>query len=285
MPSGRAMLLYGPPGNGKTSVAFALAHVFRQCLYVPYCLEVDNQIIKVFDPMIHSESAGLMGDDGDQRRSKLLRDNTDRRWLRCRRPVAITGGELTLDMLDLAYNEAAKIYEAPLQMKASGGLVVIDDFGRQRVAPEQVLNRWIVPLEKNFDFLILRSGRKFKVPFDGLVIFSTNKSPGELMDPAMLRRIPYNYLLDQPSHEEYDRIFESACQRFGLTYNPEIVVALMNQFYGVNGLPLARYHPGFILEHVIAHCRYTGEPPKLARDIVLAAADHLYTKKPKATAA
>ena len=284
--SGRALLLYGPPGNGKTSIAFALAHCFRQCVYVPYCLEVDGQIVKVFDPMVHSESVGLEGaETGDNRRSKLLRDDTDRRWLRCRRPVAITGGELTLDMLDLAYNGTANVYEAPLQMKASGGLVVIDDFGRQRCKPEQVLNRWIVPLEKGFDFLTLQSGKKFKVPFDGLVIFSTNMSPTELMDPAMLRRIPYNFLLDRPMPEEYDRIFETTCQRFGLDYNAEIVVSLMSEFYGVNGLPLARYHPSFILEHVIAHCRYTGEPPSLERDIVLAAADHLYTKKPKTAVA
>ncbi|MEM7226764.1 MAG: hypothetical protein AAF495_27580 [Pseudomonadota bacterium] len=284
--SGRAMLLYGPPGNGKTSIAFALAHCFRQCVYVPYCIEVDGQIIKVYDPMVHSEALAVDEIElEDPRRSKVLRDDTDRRWLRCRRPVAITGGELTLDMLDLAFNDAAKTYEAPLQMKASGGLVVIDDFGRQRVQPEQVLNRWIVPLEKGFDFLTLQSGRKFKVPFDGLVIFSTNMSPNELMDPAMLRRIPYNFLLDRPMPDEYDRIFETTCQRFGLEYSPDVVVSLMSEFYGVNGLPLARYHPNFILDHVIAHCRYTGEPPRLERDIVLAAAEHLYTKKPQAAVA
>ena len=284
--SGRAMLLYGPPGNGKSSIAFALAHCYRQCIYLPYCIEVDGQIIKVHDPMIHSEALGAEESAaGDQPRSKLLRDDTDRRWLRCRRPVAITGGELTLDMLDLTYNETAKTYEAPLQMKASGGLVVIDDFGRQRVKPEQVLNRWIVPLEKRFDFLTLKSGKKFKVPFDGLVIFSTNKNPNELMDPAMLRRIPYNFLLDRPKPDEYDRIFETTCQRFGLEYNPDVVVSLMSEFYGVNGLPLARYHPAFILDHVVAHCRYTGEPPSLERDIVLAAADHLYTKQPVSTKA
>ncbi len=192
--SGRSILLYGPPGNGKTSVAERIGSIFNDTIYIPYCFEVEGQIIKVFDPGIHKRIERKT--DGA---ATLRRQDFDQRWVPCRRPFIVTGGELTLEMLDLSFNALAKFYEAPLHIKALGGIFTIDDFGRQLVSPEALLNRWIVPLESRVEYLKLHTGKSFSLPFDELVVFSTNLAPRDLMDPAFLRRIPYKLEIGGPT--------------------------------------------------------------------------------------
>lgn len=277
---GRALLLYGSPGNGKTSIALALARSFQQFIYVPYCIEVSGQIINIYDPEIHTEvDVEPESTDPASTRSKLRRSMADHRWVRCRRPIAVTGGELTLEMLDLNFNEFSKFYEAPLQVKATGGVFVIDDFGRQMATPEQVLNRWVVPLERGFDYLTLHTGKKFPIRFDGLVIFSTNLPPKKLLDAAMMRRIPYNFLIGAPNKEDYIKIFDQACISAGVKNIPEIMPFLMDEVYGKGKLPMARYQPRFIIEHVVSKCRYQGEPAKLTVELVKEATEHLYIQE------
>jgi len=185
--SGRSILLYGAPGNGKSSIAERIGRLFTDIIYIPYCIEVEGQIIKIFDGTVHEE----IKRQSSGREIEIRGDDFDRRWVPCRRPLIITGGELTLEMLDLKYNEVANFYEAPLHIKSLGGIFVIDDFGRQFVKPEALLNRWIIPLEERIDYMTLQTGATFSLPFDELIVFSTNLTPDDLMDPAFLRRIPY----------------------------------------------------------------------------------------------
>ena len=280
MNSGRALLLYGAPGNGKTSIAVALSQSFQQSIYVPYCIEVDGQVIKIFDPAIHSEivSPGESDAKSDSK-SRIRLGGDDRRWLRCRRPISIVGGELTLDMLELRFSAYSRFYEAPFHIKANGGIFVIDDFGRQIDRPEKILNRWTLPLESKVDYLMLHTGKKFAICFDGLVIFSTNITPSKIMDSAMMRRIPYNFLIDGPARDEYFKIFERVCTTHEIQFSPEIVSLLLDEVYASRDLAMARYHPRFIVEHVIARCRFQGRAASLERDLVLEAADHLTTKQ------
>ena len=262
--SGRAILIYGAAGNGKTSIAEALAGAFEQPVYVPYCIEADGQIIKIFDPSVHTPFPTAADEnDGNGHPIFLPQMEHDPRWVRCRRPYLITGGELTLEMLDLAFDPHSKYYEAPLQVKAIGGVFVIDDFGRQRVRPHELLNRWIYPLERKLDYLTLHTGKKFAVLFDQLVIFATNFPPEELMDPAQLRRVHYKMKINPPSAEEYRDIFQRICASYGLEFSEDIIAHLLNTFYIKHKVPFAGFHPKFIAEHVIAACNYLGTPPRI----------------------
>lgn len=267
--SGKAILLYGFSGNGKTSVAEAIGDTFNQTIYIPHAIEVDGQIIKVFDPSVHkviSSQPDPRG--GDQNPIYLPKTSFDPRWVRCSRPVIISGGELTLDMLDLEFDALTKSYEAPLQVKATGGVYVIDDFGRQLVRPHDLLNRWIIPLERKLDYLTLHTGKKFDIPFDELVIFSTNISPGDLMDTAFLRRIHYKLRMDPPSEEDYKAIFRRICEFHHLEISEDMLSHLLHRFYYQNKVPLAAFHPKFIVEHAIASCNYEGVTPHLDLDLV-----------------
>ena len=210
--SGRSILLYGPPGNGKTSVAERIGSIFNDTIYIPYCFEVEGQIIKVFDPGIHKR---IERNTDGAARGTLRREDFDQRWVPCRRPFIVTGGELTLEMLDLSFNALAKFYEAPLHVKALGGIFAIDDFGRQLVSPEALLNRWIVPLESRVEYLKLHTGKSFSLPFDELVVFSTNLAPRDLMDPAFLRRIPYKLEIGGPTPDDTGRSSSSSRKAFG----------------------------------------------------------------------
>jgi predicted ATPase with chaperone activity len=192
----------------------------------------------------------------------------DPRWVRCRRPYIIAGGELTLEMLDLAFDPHSKYYEAPLQMKAIGGIFIIDDFGRQRVRPQELLNRWIFPLERKVDYLTLHTGKKFELLFDQLVIFATNFPPDELMDLAQLRRVHYKLQVNPPTVEDFTEIFRRICDSYGLEFNEETLAYLLNSFYLKHKVPFAGFHPKFIVEHVIAACHYKGTPPRLSRQVL-----------------
>jgi hypothetical protein len=258
--SGRAMLLYGPPGNGKTSVAQRFASVFHDVIYVPYAVSVEGQIIRVHDPSVHTELSPTKPEEDDGL-SFIRRESYDARWVPCQRPFVITGGELTLEMLDLRFDEAGKFYEAPLHVKALGGCFLIDDFGRQLVSPTNLLNRWIVPLESRVDYLKLHTGKTFSIPFEELVIFSTNLEPEDLMDPAFLRRLPYKIEVAAPTLELYRRIFERECERQALPLTPDIFEAIVYKIKVEKGIDFAAYQPRFIVDQVVATCRFMGELP------------------------
>lgn len=275
--SGRAILLYGPPGNGKTSVALRFAGVFQDVIFIPYAVEVEGQIIRVFDPSVHTEVKAE--EAGEDELVFVRQDEYDRRWVPCRRPFVITGGELTLEMLDLRYDHTGHYYEAPLHMKALGGSFLIDDFGRQLVSPANLLNRWIVPLESRIDFLKLHTGKSFSIPFEEMVIFSTNLEPEQLMDPAFLRRLPYKIEVGSPTEERYRRIFDQECKRHGLTLPDEAFAAIVHKLTKVKGLDFAAYQPRFIVEQVVATCRFLGEAPHFEPRFIDYAMDNLRVKQ------
>jgi hypothetical protein len=279
--SGRAMLLYGPPGNGKSSVAQCLGNVFTDSIYVPYAISVEGQIIRVFDGSLHLP---LSADSGNEKEtdSFLRNEAHDARWVPCRRPFVLAGGELTLEMLDLRYDTNGHFYEAPLHVKALGGCFVIDDFGRQLVSPTNLLNRWIVPLEGRVDYLKLHTGKTFSIPFEELIIFSTNLDPEDLMDPAFLRRLPYKIEVGAPSLKNYRSIFENQAARHGMTISDDTFKFIVQKIIDDKGLELAAYHPRFIVDQVLATCRFMGDVPHLEPRFIEYAIDNLRVRASKA---
>jgi hypothetical protein len=257
--SGRAMLLYGPPGNGKTTVALRLANVFSDVIYVPYAIFVDGQIISVHDQSIHTPITPIKPVN-DEPPSLMRREEFDPRWVPCKRPFVVAGGELSLEMLDLRYDESSHLYEAPMHMKVLGGCFVIDDFGRQLVSPTKLLNRWIVPLESKVDYLKLHTGKSFSIPFDELVIFSTNLEPEDLMDPAFLRRLPYKIEIGAPSLQLYKEIFLKECAVHKMVLEDAVFDGIVHKIKVEKELDLAAFQPRFILDQVVATCRFMKEP-------------------------
>lgn len=279
--SGRSMLMYGPPGNGKTSVALRLAGVFSDVVYVPYAILIEGQIIRMFDPGLHAPIRPTeIADDNSM--SFVRKDTWDARWVPCRRPFVVAGGELTLEMLDLSYNPVANFYEAPLHMKALGGCFLIDDFGRQLVSPTHLLNRWIVPLESRVDYMKLHTGKTFSIPFEEMVIFSTNLDPEELMDPAFLRRLPYKIPVGAPSAKIYRRIFDNECRRQGLELDDAIFNRIVNKLVREKELELAAYQPRFIVDQVVSTCRFMGLAPHFEPRFVDYALDNLRVRRQSA---
>jgi hypothetical protein len=276
--SGRAMLLYGPPGNGKTSVAHCFANVFNDVIYVPYAIMVEGQIIRVFDPQIH-HSLSMTDVEQEDPSSIFRREAFDARWVPCKRPFVVTGGELTLDMLDLRYDEVGNFYEAPLHVKALGGCFIIDDFGRQLVSPTNLLNRWIVPLENRVDYLKLHTGKTFSVPFEEMIIFSTNLEPEDLMDPAFLRRLPYKIEIGSPSYENYRKIFEKEAARQGMILSSSALEYIVHVLKFEKELDFAAYQPKFIVDQVVATCKFMGQPPHFEPRYVDYALDNLRVKR------
>jgi len=262
--SGKSIFLFGDPGNGKTSIAESLSELMHGGIYVPYAITIGNQVVKVFDPVHHIPidvpKPRMASGDVDITQGGMA---YDQRWVFCRRPVVEVGGELTLNMLDLRFDETSKFYEAPLQVKANGGLFIIDDFGRQQVSPRDLLNRWILPLEKRIDFLTLHTGQKFSVPFDQLLIFATNIDPVNLVDEAFLRRIRYKIHVDDPTESQYNEIFQLVCEAKGVDYDPAAVDYLLREYYQRHRRPLRACHPRDLVEHVIDLARFNEEPPTL----------------------
>jgi hypothetical protein len=275
--AGRSVLLYGPPGNGKSSFAKRIGRVFTDVIYVPHCIEVAGQIIRIFDPKIHEEITRTNGREVGA--TSIRQGDFDRRWVACRRPVVVTGGEFTLDMLELRQIEGANFYEAPLHIKAVGGTFVIDDFGRQRIQPKDLLNRWMIPLEERADYLKLNTGATFAVPFDELVVFCTNLAPRDLMDAAFLRRIPYKIKVDPPAVERFREIFRQAAAERGLTVPEPIFGWLVDELQDRRQFALGCYQPRFIVDHIVEACRFARRAPEITEPLVAAALDDLYTSE------
>ena len=250
--SGRPLFLYGPPGNGKTVISQRLGKIWQDDILVPYAIFVDGQVIQVFDEITHGRSEEAA--TGTER--------VDRRWLRCRRPVVTVGGELTLDMLDLAYKATLKYFEAPLQLKANNGVFIVDDFGRQRLPAQELLNRWIVPLENRQDFLRLRTGQKFAIPFDQFIVFATNLEPRSLVDDAFLRRLRSKVKVDYVTRAQFVEIFHLCCDQYHLEFDPEVVEYLLARYYD-GQRPLTACHPRDLLEQFLDYCRFYQLAPRL----------------------
>lgn len=268
--SGLGLFLYGPPGNGKTSIAERVTGCLGESMWIPRAISVLGELIQVYDPSNHralpTPEPGHLTDE----------NRIDQRWIRIRRPTIVVGGELTMDNLELTANTAAGISEAPLQMKANGGVLLIDDFGRQRISPAELLNRWIVPLEKRYDFLNLRSGRKIQVPFDQLIIFSTNLEPKNLVDEAFLRRIPYKIDVRDPTEAEFRDLLKRLAESMGIEYRQEAVDYLMAKHYSTTGRQMRFCQPRDLLHQMRIFCRFHGRPPAITREAVDAAVKNYF---------
>ncbi len=269
--SGTSIFMYGPPGNGKTSIARAFGNlVLSQNMYIPYALYLEGQVIKVYDAVSHSlvpdgEAAGSGTGGTGNVRSNVRRDP---RWLKIRRPFIVVGGELTLEGLDLVFDDTTKYYEAPFQVKANGGILLIDDFGRQQVRPRDLLNRWIVPLENRLDYLRLHTGRKVEVPFDVLIVFSTNLPPKDLVDEAFLRRLRHKIEIGDPTYEEYREIFKRVAADKRVEYSDQGLAYLLQEWYIKRNRKLRASHPRDLCDQIVDIASYLAVQPTMSREMI-----------------
>ena len=268
--SGRGLFLFGAPGNGKTSIAERITAAFGQEIWIPRAIGIDGDIMRVFDPSHHIE-APLEAEDGLLERRKV-----DKRWIRIRRPTIVVGGELTLDELEVTINTATGVSEAPVQLKSNCGTLVIDDFGRQRMSTDALLNRWIVPLEKRYDFLNMVSGKKIQVPFDQLIIFSTNLEPRDLVDDAFLRRIPYKIEVTDPSEEEYRHLFKLMSDQLEVPYDERVLDYLIKTHYKPISRPFRCCQPRDLILQIRNYCRYVDQPPQMTEEMVDIAVENYF---------
>jgi predicted ATPase with chaperone activity len=271
--SGKSIFLYGPPGNGKTTVAETVGRlVLGNNMWIPYAFDVDGQIIRVFDNVNHEL-------EEDEPRYKIGTGVVaDPRWIRIKRPMIMVGGELTLSGLDLVYDDINKYYEAPFQVKANGGMFLIDDFGRQQVRPRDLLNRWIVPLEKGVDFLTLATGRKIEMPFFVLIVFSTNLDPRDLVDEAFLRRIRHKIEITDPTFEQFRDIFKRVCAAKGVKYDEQALAYLLKEWYITKERSLRSVHPRDLINQLLDIATYLNQPPVLTKDLIDRAAASYFVK-------
>ena len=263
-----SMFVYGPPGNGKTVIAQAIRNLLHGELAVPHALEVEGNIVRLFDPVNHDP---IETPDETSTSQLSVVDRFDARWVRCRRPLVMVGGELTLESLELSYSKTTGFYGAPIQAVANGGVLVIDDFGRQRCSARDLLNRWIVPLESRVDFLTLNTGQKFELPFLLLVVFATNIRPAELVDEAFLRRIHYKVFAESPTVAEFKQIFQMCCEDRDVVYDEALVDDLLNHYYRPRKIALRGCHPRDLIEQALAQASYLGEERRLTRELLEAA--------------
>ena len=263
--SGRSILMYGPPGNGKSSISNGIRDALGDRIYVPRAIEYSGQIITVYDPIVHAKAEAAVDDPNQLRRTS---NRYDTRYVYCERPTVITGGELSLDMLDLAYNPVARTYQASLQLKATGGIFIIDDLGRQAEPPQKIVDRWIVPLEESRDILALQSGEKFTVPFDTLVIFSTNFHPNEIFDGAALRRIFFKIKVDGPNQEMFLKIFAMVAKKKGMPLNEAALLHLLKVKYPTISNTFANYQPVYLIDQMIAVCDFEGIPYQMTPELI-----------------
>jgi predicted ATPase with chaperone activity len=283
--SGKSLFLYGDAGNGKTAIAETLARLIPGTLFVPHAIEVDGHVIVTYDPLYHRRVDGVDALHGETAALEELFQTGapfDARFVEVHRPVVLTGGELTMDQLDLQYDEYAKMYQAPFQVKANGGVLIIDDFGRQRMPARDLLNRWIVPLEKRVDFLTLHTGGKFPVPFDCLVIFATNINPSDLVEEAFLRRIHYKIRVESPTRPMFESIFRRICEDRGVTYEERAVEQLYREFYGHYRIAPRGCHPRDVMDHLFDIAAYLEEAPELTEDLVRRAGKSYFLDFPTA---
>ncbi|MEY4305528.1 MAG: hypothetical protein RIT52_1703 [Pseudomonadota bacterium] len=276
--SGRSILMYGPPGNGKSSISNGIRAALGDKIYVPRAIEYAGQVITVYDPIVHSAAEAAVDDPNSLRRTGNKFDN---RYVFCERPTVITGGELTLDMLDLKYNPTARTYTAPLQLKASGGIFIVDDLGRQAEPPQKLVNRWIVPLEEARDILQLQSGEKFTVPFDTLVIFSTNFHPNEIFDGAALRRIFFKIKIDGPNQEMFLKIFAMVARKKKMALDERSLVHLLKTKYPTIDMNFANYQPTFLIDQMIAVCEFERIPYQMTPDLIDRAWGNMFVRDEK----
>jgi MoxR-like ATPase len=271
--SNKSFLIYGQPGNGKTALAEALFRVETAPIFMPYAIESQGNIIQLYDPIFHQKI-----DDTESDSVTLDRDHGfDRRWFKCRRPFIITGGELGLDMLDLSFNKVSKVYDAPFQLKANNGIYLIDDFGRQKASPAEILNRWIVPMERHVDYLSFQAGGKMTVPFEAFLIFSTNLRPDQLGDEAFLRRIQYKMFLRSPGRAEFIQIFERFAESRLLEQEPGVIEGFVEKYYVQGGKRYRRCHPRDVISHAIDLINFESRPKKLTADVLDRAFDSCFT--------
>jgi predicted ATPase with chaperone activity len=265
--SGRSIFLFGAPGNGKTAMAESIGQmVLGAEMYLPYAIEVGGMVIKVFDEVNHKRVPEPPQKNAGNHRTGRLR--LDDRWIKIKRPVITVGGELTLETLDLVWDDVSKYYEAPFQMKANGGMFLIDDFGRQLVRPRDLLNRWVVPLEKRYDYLTLHTGQKIEVPFELLIVFSTNLEPSELVDEAFLRRIRHKIEVGDPSFNSFRAIFRRECAAREIPFDEEGLAYLLHEYYIRPGKPLRACHPRDLLDEILDIARYRDIKPSLSKELI-----------------
>lgn len=264
--AGHSMFVYGPPGNGKTVISQAISNLLQDEIAIPHAIEVEGSIVRLFDPVNHQE---IKGEERTASLDDVIRD--DGRWVRCRRPMVMVGGELTLDQLDLRYSPSLGFYRAPVQAVANGGVLVIDDFGRQVCSPRDLLNRWIVPLETHVDYLTLQTGQKIDFPFMTMVVFATNIKPAELVDEAFIRRIQYKIFATSPTRAEFMQIFENCCRDRGIEFRPDVVQGLIENYYKPRQLELRGCHPRDLLEQSRSLAQYLELPFELSPSLLEAA--------------